>query len=72
MKPLERRKATSVRKNREASRERMTILRLASLLSRRMIAGFLVGEYALSLSTHAPIMVLCNNEAGCRGVEGVG
>lgn len=69
IKPLDRRKATRVRKSREARRERRTILRLASLLSRRMVAGFLVGGNALSLSTHAPIMVLCNNEGRMQRSE---
>ena len=59
MKPLDRRKATRVRKNSEATRESRTILRFASLLSRRMVAGCLLGEYALSLSTNVPMLGFC-------------
>ena len=62
MKPLDRRKATRVRKKSEATRESRTILRFASLLSRRMVAGYLLGEYALSLSTNVPILVLCDKK----------
>ena len=69
MKLLERRKATQVRKKREARRESRTILRLASLLSRRMVAGCLNGEYGGSLSSKEPMMFLCNNDkAGGRKV----
>ena len=69
MKLLERRKATQVRKKREARRESRTILRLASLLSRRMVAGCLNGEYAGSLSSKEPMMFLCNSDkAGGRKV----
>ena len=69
MKLLDRRKATTVRKKREPSRERRTILRLASLLSRRMVAVCMLGEYGNSVSTPAPILILCNHEAGCKEVE---
>ena len=55
MKLFGRRKATQVRKKREASRESRTILRLASLRSRRMLRGCLVGEKAFSLSPMVPL-----------------
>lgn len=73
MKLLGCRKATKVRKAKQAKRESSTILRLASLLSRRIIAGRVLGEKALSLSMPMPIMALRKSEvvgkAG-REVEG--
>lgn len=60
MKPLERRKATKVRKKRLPRRESRTILLLASLLSRRIVADCVLGGCAISSSTKAPMVVLCN------------
>lgn len=64
MKLLDCRKATKVRKRKQARRESRTILRFASLLSRRIIVGRRLGEYAFSLSTKLPIMPLYDRWCG--------
>ena len=69
MKLLGCRKATKVRKAKQAKRESNTILRLASLLSRRIIAGRVLGEKALSLSMPMPIMALRKSEVVGKAVE---
>lgn len=56
------RNAASVRKRKQARRESRTILRFASLLSRRIIAGRMLGEYSFSLSTTTSIMTLWRSE----------
>ena len=56
------RKATTVRKAKQVKRESTTIRRLVSLLSRRIIAGSLLGEYAPSLSISMPIMAQRKSE----------
>ena len=63
MKLLERRKATKVRKKKEAMREKRNILRLASLRSRRMVTGCVGGEKDFSLS---PMMTLCSGRSSSR------
>ena len=68
MKLLERRKATRVRKKREASREKRTILRLASRRSRRIVTGCVVEGKTFSLS---PMTGMCKGRAvGGRGEKG--
>ena len=61
MKLFGRRKATNVRKRKQARRERRTILLFVSLISRRIIAGRVLGEVACSLSRYVPIMPLCGS-----------